>query len=53
MVVIGVLFYGGIAGAQDKAQAIASTADGNKFVGSVACKGCHAELWNHFYKKPA
>ena len=49
---IGLLFCGGIAGAQDKVQAAASTAGSNKFVGSVGCKGCHDKLWDSFYKNP-
>ena len=46
------LAYAGLATAQGKAENFASNAPGNKFVGSTACKGCHAEIWDAFYKNP-
>ena len=52
-VIPGLLLLGaGIAAAQDNARNFASNAPGNKFAGSVACKGCHAEISNNFYKNP-
>jgi DmsE family decaheme c-type cytochrome len=46
------LFCASVGVAQNKPQNFASNAPGNKFTGSVACKGCHSEIWNNFYKNP-
>lgn len=41
-----------IAAAQNQAQPALPPAPGGGYVGSNACKTCHADVWQNFYKNP-
>ena len=48
---LAALWFAGSLAAQSSGGARPGAA-GNEFLGSAACKDCHSEVWNNFYKTP-